>query len=283
MKYVPTILSKVTFGLSRTLTDMITKVVYHIDRYGLCNRLRCLAAMQALAALHQVELCMLWEPGITCPASFDDLFEPVCTMVSPAEMDRFRLRNDIRLVAGKGAGNRPEFYGKGEVFTQHWKFYVRQLRPLPHILQKINDHAASVWNDHMVGVHVRRTDAVADRGRRLGITFRDTPIIDAMHKEVESNPETRFSFATDNEKTLQLFVSEFGERLTCYPKGFECFDPAKHSLYGSKQAIGHRHTSVEDAVIDLWLLSRTNKIIGTMGSSFSEHAAWIGNVPIQWL
>jgi len=239
--------------------------------------------MQAIAELSGAQLRMLWEPGITCPASFDELFEPVCRSIFLEEIERLKQRADTRLVAGGATGNRPESYGKGEEFTLSWMKHARELRPVPDILRKVDEYQAAVWNDHMVGIHVRRTDAVADRGRRLGLTFSDGPIMEAMRQEIATFPNTQFLFATDNQESLTVFQSDFGDRLCCYPKAFETFDPRKHSLYGASNAAGHRHTSMEDAVIDLWLLSRTKHIIGTKASSFSEQAAWIGSIPLRRL
>ncbi len=265
------------------MVDRLNNIIYHVSRYGLCNRLRCLSAMQALAELNSAELRMLWEPGITCPASFDELFEPVCRSISLEEIERLKHRADTKLVAGGATGNSPESYGKGEEFTLSWMEHARELRPVPRILRKVNEYQAAAWSDHMVGVHVRRTDAVADRGRRLGLTFNDGPIMEAMRQEIAAFPNTQFLFATDNQESLTVFQSEFGGRLCCYPKTFETFDPRKHSLFGASNAAGHRHTSMEYAVIDLWLLSRTKHIIGTKASSFSEQAAWIGSVPLRRL
>jgi len=258
-------------------------VVYHVSRYGLCNRLRALAAMQAIAEIHQAELKMLWEPGITCPAHFHELFEPVCESVSTREIELIKEREGTKVVAGNAAGNRPESYASGEAFQASWRRHVRELLPLPEIQQKIDAYQASTWNDYMVGVHVRRTDAVGDRGRRLGLTFSDEPIIAAMRELVDREPRTKFLFATDNQETLSTFETEFGERIQCYPKAFERFDPGKHKRYGSSSTVGHRHTSVRDAVIDLWLLSRTRQVIGTKASSFSEYASWIGDIPLRRL
>ena len=92
----------------------------------------------------------------------------------------------------------------------------------------------------MVGVHVRRTDAVADRGRRLGLTFSDEPIMEAMRQEIAAFPSTQFLFATDNQESLTVFQSEFGDRLNCYAKAFEAFDAQKHSLYGASNAAGRK-------------------------------------------
>ena len=258
-------------------------LIYHISRYGLCNRLRCLAAMQSLAELNNAELRMLWEPGITCPATFESLFEPVCEPITKPEIEKLRQERDIRILAGNAAGNGPESYGRGEEYTAGWLRHSRQLRPLPHLLQRIRDYQQTAWSEWTVGVHVRRTDAVADRGRRLGLTFHDEPIFTAMHDEIRKHPETVFAFATDNQDSLDKYTHEFGDRIRCFPKPFAEFDPQVHSLFGAKSSVGHRHTSMEDAVIDLWLLAGTRHIIGTQASSFSQQAAWIGDIPLQRL
>jgi hypothetical protein len=239
--------------------------------------------MRALAELHDAELRMLWEPCLTCPAHFEDLFEPVCPTISPEEITAAKGRSDTKVVAGDNAGNSPQKYGKGPAFTTAWMSYVGALRPRAHILKQVDEFQSAVWGEHVVGVHVRRTDAVIDRKQRLNLTFSDEPIMAAMQREIDAFPHTRFLFATDNEDSLRKYQHTFGERLDCYPKRFEKFDPNKHPDYGAKNPLGHRHTSVEDAVVDLWLLSRTKHIIGTKASSYSQYAAWLGKIPLQRL
>lgn len=259
-------------------------IVFHVARNGLCNRLRGLAAARAIAESFGCEFRMLWEPTSACPASFEDLFEPVCPSISIGEIDALRDQRDVRIIDGKLATRSQEKLCPSAALMKIWTKCARAILPLPHILQQIDRFQAEAWTSAMTGVHVRRTDKSnqvgrqAASGRKAGkLPLSDRAVIDVMRDEISTQPDTRFLLATDNAESQRDFIREFGDRIVFFPKAFHGSNPPGSP---GPAPSPRRHTTIEAAVIDLWLLSRTRHILGTRQSSFSLYASVLGNVPL---
>lgn len=110
-----------------------------------------------------------------------------------------------------------------------------------------------------VGVHVRRGDHVKATQRSTLDGF-----IQAMQAEVDLKAETRFFVATDDPASLQALQQRFGERVRHYPK---------------RALARNDPRALEDAVVDLYTLARTRKLLGSYWSSFSDMAHDMGGQP----
>lgn len=113
-----------------------------------------------------------------------------------------------------------------------------------------------------MGVHIRRTDnalSIAQSPTRL--------FIERMKKEIEQNSDTTFYLASDSEEDKRSIVNRFGNRV------FTSVHKAdRNSLEG-----------MQEALIELYLLSRTRHVLGSVHSSFSETAAQIGKISYELL
>ncbi|MBL7728659.1 MAG: hypothetical protein JNM68_13270, partial [Dinghuibacter sp.] len=110
------------------------------------------------------------------------------------------------------------------------------------------------------GLHIRRTDhaaAIAESGDELFEAV--------VRKELERNPAATFFLATDSPESEQNLKNRFGHAVYTHPK-----------TWGRDSEQG-----IIDAAVDLYLLSRCEKIYASFQSSFSETAAVIGNIPIH--
>lgn len=88
--------------------------------------------------------------------------------------------------------------------------------------------------------------------------------IRAMKQETTLNPNANFFLVSDCHKTTLFFQKQF---------------PNKVYIREQKQLSRKTEDGIKDAVIDLWSLSRTNKILGSYGSSFSHTAAELSGIP----
>ncbi|KAA6326633.1 hypothetical protein EZS27_024282, partial [termite gut metagenome] len=86
--------------------------------------------------------------------------------------------------------------------------------------------------------------------------------ISRMNDEIQRHPETLFYLATDSQEEKALLKSIFGKRVITLDKEISRRTP-----------IG-----IENAVVDLFLLSKTNKIIGSFHSSYTEMAAELSGI-----
>ena len=134
-------------------------------------------------------------------------------------------------------------------------------RPLASILQEI-DTRCSLFGTNTVGVHIRRTDntlSIAQSPTRL--------FIERMKKEIEQNGDTTFYLASDSEEDKRSIVNRFGNRV------FTSVHKAdRNSLEG-----------MQEALVELYLLSHTRHVLGAVHSSFSETAAQIGKISYELL
>lgn len=191
-----------------------------------------------------------------------------------------RKQPGVFVMEGKLATKHQDILCPSPALMDLWTKYARSIRPMPRILRQIDDFHARNWSDPMIGVHVRLTDKALRIARSGEAPPTDQSVIDAMRTELAARPNARFFLATDNATSRCRIQEEFGERVRAFPTVFR--DPALSEPHGHG-SLHVRHTSVEAAVIDLWLLSRTDHILGTRRSSFSVHASVLGNAPLTLL
>lgn len=110
-----------------------------------------------------------------------------------------------------------------------------------------------------LGVHVRRTDHLARLRSPL------EAFVERMESERAAQPDTSFYLATDAPEVEAELRRRFGADVLSRPG---CLDRS-------------RPAAASDAVIDLWTLAGTEKILGSYFSSFSETAASVGGIPLE--
>jgi hypothetical protein len=128
--------------------------------------------------------------------------------------------------------------------------------PKDWIQQRIREQY-NLFNKHTVGVHIRRTDNVYSISESPTEVF-----INRMNDEIQRHPETLFYLATDSQEEKALLKSIFGKRIITLDKELSRTTP----------------TGIENAVVDLFLLSQTNKIIGSSHSAYTEIAAELSGI-----
>jgi hypothetical protein len=156
-----------------------------------------------------------------------------------------QLRADVRKYQRVLIATCQQFYN----FSNFDNFEVT-----PDIRKRINVLAAN-FDHHTVGVHIRRTDHTA--------LIEASPLelfVSHMTRLVEENPAVRFFLATDDEAVKQSLQQQFGERL----------------MTQHVPLTRDSHEGMAGAVVDIYALSRTQKIICTTKSSFAKMAAMIG-------
>lgn len=124
--------------------------------------------------------------------------------------------------------------------------------PCPALEQRIDGLPV---DRSVVGVHIRRTDLVDG--------IRDSPtaaFIRHMQDELNRNSAVSFFLCTDSPEVEEQLRHHFGTRIQSSPK---------------RALLRERPQAIEDAVVDLFALSRCGRILGTRHSSFSSTAAQI--------
>ena len=259
-----------------------------IPKAGLCNRMRAISTAVYLARQWHAPLDIMWNKTKDCAAHFSDLFQPISLpsvsltdqpgflyKLHRRSIDRAWIKPLLRLkythvlydfdcATGGDIAHRiaPEG-GKVLVKTCYpiapAYDYNRIFHPSEDIERRIRQITAS-FPYHTVGVHVRRTD------NTTAIQLSpDDYFFRKMDEEVEAQPQTRFYLASDDESVKEKMQARYGQRIIM------------------SNDIPLRRDTVEGmqyAVVELYCLARTQKIIGSGYSSYSDTAADIGHIPL---
>ena len=246
---------------------------------GLGNRMRALDSVLPLARRLNAELEILWRLDGHLNCRFEDLFQ------TPAGVSRIRnvewnLREEIfvharRFLYPKFIDQRrmgqlikdeydfEDLASYRRVFIKTYsRFYAspplyRDFVPVPALRTIIDRYAL---DERFVGVHVRRGDNKMATAESPLSAF-----VDLMTREIDDDVSVAFFVATDSPDVEQCLRDTFGDRIVCHEKA---------SLDRSEPA------AVQDALVDLFCLSRCRKIIGSYWSSFSNTAARLRGVQI---
>ena len=148
---------------------------------------------------------------------------------------------------------------RGIMIYAHMQFRygcdIDWLKPAPRIVPRIVE-LKKRFAPNTIGVHIRGTDI-------SGIVPIER-IIMRMHTEVRLDPGVKFFIASDGDKAGKAIIDTFGDRL----------------IMNTKNAKRRSAKGQEDALVDLFGLASTSRIIGTSYSTFSILAAMIGNKPL---
>ncbi len=261
---------------------------------GLCNRMRAIDSAIALSQAMGKKLHIYWikNTGINC--GFHDLFEPFPPSVatiknferkpfylkdfsSKSKFISYILSHFQRILFGKvifieecSSLFKQNFdfkqlkkYDKILIESQSRFFDIEKrslyndFKPKPEIRSQIEELVKHFSTD-TIGVHIRRADNKK--------SIENSPLelfIQVMHKEIALNNRTRFFVASDDQAVKSELVTCFGERII---------------LSSLKEANRNTKEGMVNAVVDLYALSRTKKILGSYWSSFSHTASHISDI-----
>lgn len=137
--------------------------------------------------------------------------------------------------------------------------HFQHFRPTTELREEVQRITAK-WHTHIVGVHIRRTDNIASIEGSPTEAF-----VRCMNKELDKHPDTHFYLATDSEEEKRKMKYIFGERIIT-----SHFKAERGSVEG-----------MQHAVLEMYLLASTNKILGSAKSTYSVTAAKISDIPYE--
>jgi len=259
---------------------------------GLGNRMKAIASAVRLAEEIGSELRILWfqDWGLGC--RFDQLFTltpPILTTVQEATLsdkllyDRPRRKNfflptiaehalfDVCIKEEEATQMMQEeidfctLCRNRKVWISSNVYFMSKtipndsfdmFHPLPHLATRI-DKIVKKMGPNAIGVHIRRTDHI------LAITNSPTTLF--VKRMRQEDPSTTFYLATDAEDEKCTLLNLFKGHLYFLPRKAK-----RNSLQG-----------MEDALVEMYVLSHTNLIIGSASSTYSMTAAAIGRIPLE--
>ena len=199
---------------------------------GLGNRLRVVTSYYIKYIKNKDEkLIVIWRNDSLCNGHFLDYFEPIPNV-------EFVKQNDKTLTINYKGCSR---IGPTTDFTI--------IKPLPHIMDKINENRKLLENNY-IAIHVRRTDHIAAATKR-GVFTTDEDFFKFIDENIN---DSCLYVATDNVDTYTMFQEKYKDKIK-FPY---------HKSSGK-----FRNTSLEDAIIDIYMCSYATKFKHSGWSTFS--------------
>ncbi|MDR6267659.1 nodulation protein NodZ [Roseobacter sp. N2S] len=155
----------------------------------------------------------------------------------------------------------PRFVGRSQAAIIG-EYLERYFTPNDRVLSEVGSMEAQLGSP-CIGVHIRYTDRKVPLHR----------IKDTLRKRLRSMPDARIFLATDNSNVQTEMMTEF-TGIHHIPK-YLAEDGARLHWPSS---VAEKVREAENALIDMWLLSRCDHLIYSRHSTFSVTASYLGNM-----
>ena len=271
---------------------MIKGSLTFVPSGGLANRMRAIASAYTLTQQTGIDLRVVWFQDWALNAPFHSIFQPIEQLnVREAKgldfvlYDRARRRNlwlpalPQRLIFERSikeqsvdelerqrfdfdrwaCGHRCYMSSYSVFGNVHDEIYRQLFVPVKEVTDVVNSFQDS-FSDHTIGVHVRRTDHT--------VAIESSPdylFLEKVEKEIDTNEDTCVFLATDSNEVKSIFVRKYGTRVI-----MQQAEARRDSIEG-----------IRGGLIDMYTLSKTCKIFGSAGSTFSPMAASLGDVKLE--
>jgi hypothetical protein len=257
-----------------------------IPTQGLCNRLRAIASAHILSKHLETKMFMIWTPEECCPCEFTDLFKNHFNSIDINNMKTKKyifnpnvhtetlLRNTKNLeemdyIIIQGGHEFKSNTMSEETFILEKTLFYKSLICVNDIDDYVSNFTSKWFNTShpVVGVHYR--DFIPKYDQADGRDFsKESPIDifvnrikeihtadDSVHFYLSSNSKNALNIIKHNIPTA-VFISETDNELTRDSK-----------------------TGIKHALRSLIILSKTQYILGTYMSSFSDEACFFKLIP----
>jgi hypothetical protein len=240
------------------------------DYVGFCDRLRGIAAGAVFAEELGAKLLVRWDPCEPCPVDFLDVFQESDCFSTRWETEDYEIQqnwdfaiNEMPLDLSKKLKDveRPKELRvdlADEHVMKRWAEILCSLKPLPAISEKIEAIRAGAKRSRMLGVHLRRTDALYHSCREItqeNVIQHDKALWSRIILAVESGEFDHVYLASDD----QAYFRRWRERLSELP--------VELHYNAASWGADLRQTPLEDLLVDLYLLSSCRKVFGSTWSS----------------
>jgi hypothetical protein len=200
-------------------------------QYGLNNKLNALLGYLNKANKENRKLKFIWINEVNCPGKFSDLFEDIPNL----EIIDYEIPHDIKT----------HWAPDDQYITDK---YFNLLKPKPDIVKKI-DEFKNVLGSKYIACHIRRTDIIG-----ASWVTKHTTDEDYINFINQHDTNLKIFIATDNRETQDTYRLIYGDRIV-----YKDIIPSNNV----------RQTSLEDAVVDMYVCAGATYFLGYEGSSFS--------------
>lgn len=269
------------------LSDLLEDRVVVQPTGGLTARIQVIGTAVALARDVGKPLHMVWNLAPECNCPFDRLFERPPEIAGIRQITggqplpfkavlRLRRRLDLRqppsvpwihdwdhvppppeVMKATGARWRPYLQTVHGFYPSYGVH--RLFRPVPALAERIA--AGAEDRRARIGVHIRRTDHVLARQHSQTGDF-----LSRMQAEIDAAPGAGFFLSTDDPEVEAELLAAFPGRIRVNTRrSLDRNDPI----------------AIEDAVVDLFSLATTRRMLGCYQSIFSRTASDLGPIPLE--
>ncbi len=256
---------------------------------GLGNRMRVMDSAYRFCMTNNLPFEVRWEKDSTLNCAFSSLFVPIehlretssykyfallCRVARHSALIRFVLQclkikifraNDYDALCAYVSNPQRKSYWR--VYVESYSaFYpseddfLSEIFQLNTEMQERVDKEIALFDNHTIGVHIRRSDNIES------IEKSPVELFEArMSAEIAVESATKFYVASDDNNLKQRLLEEFRGGVIL-PSG----SLSRDSEEGICQAL-----------LEMYALSRTCKILGSYYSSFSDMAAKLGKIELE--
>lgn len=258
---------------------------------GLGNRMLALLSGYALAKKNDYHLTVIWKREAPCNCPIEKLFSlpDDVDVISIYEHNRFKyparnfcgrckkkrlINNSVKFIE---CGEADQIFQKngveavdqileGNIYLKSFGIFYdwgdlkinELIKPVEKIQILLDRLRENILENHVVGVHIRRTDHAQ--------AIQNSPVELFVKKMDELLDQCDgFYLATDDASVKAEMRQRYGLKIVTY----DC-NMKRDSVQG-----------IVDAFIDLYMLGSCKEIIGSYGSTFSRVAAMLNNIPLQ--
>lgn len=207
---------------------------------GLCNRLRAMFSYYQYCKSVNQKLVVIWIPDIQCPGNYKNYFKKINDIIV---LDN---NNAKHIINCKTCGYHPNYNIKNNPILNLYK----DLDIIEPIRKKVK-HILSLYRYNLIAVHIRRTD-------HIGLAKKNNRFTDDNQFVSFINHYNNYNLyiATDCKDTQKKFYKLYKNRI----KYIKFIDNNNN----------HRKTSIEDALIDIYVCKNAHIFKGSDYSSFSS-------------
>ncbi len=261
---------------------------------GISNRIKTLVSMQRLADKFNTNYLVYWRKNWACNANFSDLFSTKINEISREKLRKIIKSRDFerysddenllkkskkkwiffsgwRLVLLRGELNK--HFSRNPLFKdgrnidyefekiplkmqKEFKKYFEKIKPSSKIQKEINLFSKEHDLEKFVGIHIRRGDFLESAK-----VSTDDKFIKRIYEILYQNQNQKFFLSTDSKEVETKLKRMFGNKIVSFKKSEFKRDDERF---------------VQEGIIDLFLLSKTNYLLGSYLSSFTEVSWWLG-------
>lgn len=150
------------------------------------------------------------------------------------------------------------------------QYYFELLKPISLIQNKINEVLQFYPKDcnNIIGFHVRHWPTKWVNKNKNLIDGNYEKRIELMENYIAQNNDIKFYICSSDKNAINDFYNKFGERIIYFENRLGNKDDDKYYTNNENISKGNIYKNL-NGVIDLFLLSKCNTIIGDVGSSYS--------------